>query len=89
MTPVHPILEEFIYYLFKALICCPWGDVELGRQVAECLLVPQFELIVCLPQDLLLRKCQGEAAATAPATLPLPAHSNKLVSKDQEKHSTW
>lgn len=44
---------------------------------------------LCLPQDLLLRKCQGEAAAMAPATLPLPPYSNKLFSKDQEKHSTW
>ena len=58
-TPVHPVPEEFIYYLFKALICCPWGDAELGRQVAECLLVPQFKLIAGLPQGLLYC-CHGD-----------------------------
>ena len=46
VTPVH-------HCLFKALICYPWGDVELGHQVAECSSVPQFKLIVCLPQGLL------------------------------------
>ena len=59
VTPVHPVPEEFIHYLFKALICCPWGDVELGYQVAECLVAPQFKLIACLPQGLLYC-CHGD-----------------------------
>ena len=58
-TPVSPVPEESISYLFEALICCPWGDVELGRQVTECPSVPQFKLIACLPQGL-LHRCHGD-----------------------------
>lgn len=46
---------------------------------------PFLPMAFCLPQDLLLRKCQGEADAMAPATLPLPPYSNKLFSKKKQK----
>lgn len=59
-TPVHFVPEEFIHYLFKALICCPWGDVELDVRSLNAR-VPQFKLIARL-----LRACFTAAMGSLP-----------------------